>query len=201
MVRATPSRRPPQSGAEVAGEADGPPSAGPRAGAADAEAVQPTPRWILAAGALAVLAAAAGAFLWVAPDSGGPAPLLLVSPRDGDTLAAPLTLTFETTAPLGLGPRGWTAGDHHLHASVGAVEWMPGAAEVRPLPSDGVRSFRWVLAGVPPGTHLVRLYWSDLRHSPLPAGGSAPVRVTVVDSSGAGGPADTVPLDHGLHPQ
>src|SRR5688572_4879155 len=83
--------------------------------------------------------------------TGAIAPLRILSPADGDTLANPVLLSFSTPAPLRLEPSaGWTANDMHLHAMADSVEIMPAAADIAP---QGDSTFRWRLPRLDAGTH------------------------------------------------
>lgn len=103
---------------------------------------------------------------------GAPVPLVsLVSPARGSVVDQPVTLEFETDAPLARDATGWSADRLHLHVLIGATEVMPGPADVQPL---GGGRFRWTLPRVEPGQYPVRILWSDENHQPIRAGGSSP---------------------------
>jgi hypothetical protein len=116
------------------------------------------------------------------PDEGAAAPappaptLRLVSPADGQTVASPLVLTFESESPLSRQQGGWGTGSYHIHAEIDGREAMPGPADIRRL-ADG--AYAWSLGTVPPGPHRLRLYWSDPAHLPLSEGATALVTVRV----------------------
>ena len=93
------------------------------------------------------------------------APLHILEPGDGDTLANPVTLTFRTPAPLHVHPSmGWTANDMHLHAMADSVEIMPAAADIAPR---GDSIFHWRLPTLPAGTHRIHLTWAGRHHGNL----------------------------------
>ena len=79
-------------------------------------------------------------------------------------VANPVRLVFRTDPPLALTPMGWMAGDMHLHVLVDSVPLMAGAQDIEALPGGG---FAWTLPPIAPGTHNIRLFWSDERHAPL----------------------------------
>lgn len=146
---------------------------------------QPAPQRRLVA--IAAGYALAGAFVlwlgfWVAGRESRPAvpsahALVIYDPAPGAVVERPVTLLFETRAPLSLEPAGWVAGRLHLHASVDGVEIMPGPNDIRPL---GAGRFRWQLpATVAAGTRQIQLYWAGPDHRPLVDGASAPVRIEV----------------------
>lgn len=136
--------------------------------------IERTPAWLRAAMLLLAAAAAAGVLLWLTDAPADAHEIVLLRPAQGAEVSGPVELIFETPAPLTLGPRGWMAGEHHLHASVDGRELMPGAAEVE---SVGAQRFRWVIPPLEPGERTLRLYWSDPSHRPLSEGASQEVRV------------------------
>ena len=128
------------------------------------------PRSVAIAGFLAVGALILGLGFCLGGDGEGPgadriAPLHILDPVDGDTLANPVMLTFSTPAPLRLEPSmGWSANDMHLHAMADSVEIMPGAADIAP---HGDSTFRWRLPALPAGTRRIYLTWAGRHHGNL----------------------------------
>ncbi|HEX5725730.1 MAG TPA: hypothetical protein VFX98_09720 [Longimicrobiaceae bacterium] len=132
-------------------------------------------------GAIALLLALFFGVRWIAGSGDGDAPvprLELLRPADGDTAAQPLEVVFDAGAALRPGPGGWVAGDRHLHlgVGVGAGALMPAPGDLRP--AGGTR-YAWTLPRLEPGTHALRLFWSDAAHRPLAAGASRAAAVTV----------------------
>ncbi len=105
-----------------------------------------------------------------------PAQLTIVEPADSAQVAAPLEITFTTSAPLRLTPMGWQAGQLHLHAVIDGAEVMPGALDMRAL---GEGRFRWRLKDVAAGSHDIRLVWARADHRAIPEGASGDVTVEV----------------------
>ena len=105
------------------------------------------------------------------PDS-----LTILAPSDSATVAAPLTITFATSATLRLGPMGWQAGSYHLHALVDGSDLMPGAVDVQAL---GGGQYRWTLKSLAAGTHTIRLVWARRDHRSIPEGASQEIFVAV----------------------
>ncbi|HUH13172.1 MAG TPA: hypothetical protein VMK65_08685 [Longimicrobiales bacterium] len=136
--------------------------------------IEPTPRWLRAAMLLVAVAALAGVLLWLVEEPADAQEIVLLRPAEGTEVGGPVELIFETPAPLTLGPRGWMAGEAHLHASVDGRELMPAAADIE---SVGAQRFRWVIPALAPGERTLRLYWSDMSHRPLDEGASREVRV------------------------
>lgn len=149
-----------------------------QSGARDTQRVEPTPRWIGAAIVLLAVAAVAGVALWIfgSAGAGDGAPITVLRPAEGAEVSDPVEVIFATEAPLRLTPRGWMAGDLHLHASFGGLELMPGAADIEAV---GTGRFRWLLPARDPGPDTLRLYWSDQSHRPVVEGGSPAVPVEV----------------------
>jgi hypothetical protein len=135
-----------------------------------------------AVGALALLLALVFALVGGEEDGAleaAPAPprIVVIEPRDGAAVAGRVAVVLDAGEELRPAPAGWsTAAGHHLHAEVDGTELMAAPGELRLL--EGTR-YRWVLPGLPPGAHRIRLRWSDASHRPLPEGGSAPFTVTV----------------------
>lgn len=119
-------------------------------------------------------------FLRGGPDdepTGAPPALHILSPADGDSVPAPLQLTFMTDAPLHLDPMmGWVADEMHLHAMVSGTEVMPAAADIRP--AGDARQWVWHLPAVTPGEHTIFLTWAGRHHGNL-AGATDTVRIRV----------------------
>lgn len=105
-----------------------------------------------------------------------PAQITIVEPADSAQVAAPLEITFTTTAPLRLMPSGWQAGPLHLHAVIDGAEVMPGALDIR---AQGEGRFRWRIKAVAAGAHVVRLVWARADHRAIPEGASQEVAVVV----------------------
>lgn len=154
----------------------------PPADPAAALAPPPLLRSDLVFGALAVVAVVLALAFFVAgeSDDGAAAPpprITVVEPAGGAVVSGPFAIVFETPARMERAPTGWVAdGRYHLHATVGGVELMAGAADVEAL---GGRRFRWRIAGLPPGEHRMRLQWSGSDHRTLREGGSAPFTLLV----------------------
>jgi hypothetical protein len=102
--------------------------------------------------------------------------LQILAPANGDSVDARVELHFQVDADLRRAPEGWSAGRHHLHAAVDGQELMPGAADISILARD---RYIWTFPTLPPGERTIRLFWSDARHRPIPAGASPAVRVHV----------------------
>jgi hypothetical protein len=98
-----------------------------------------------------------------------PAQLTIVDPVDSAEVAAPLEVTFSTTAPLHLTPTGWQATRYHLHALIDGTSVMPGALDLHDL---GEGHFRWRIKGMAPGSHTLRLVWARPDHRAIPEGAS-----------------------------
>ncbi len=108
--------------------------------------------------------------------AGVPAPLVLVSPVDGDAVSGPVELVFTASgADLAPNPTGWGAEGFHVHAELDGVERMPAMADIRRTDDR----YAWMLADPPAGEITVRLLWSDSRHRPVPDGASEAVTVTI----------------------
>ena len=154
----------------------------PAADAAAPLAPPPPLKSDLVFGAVAVLALVLALVFFVAgeTDDGSAAPpprITVVEPASGTAVSGPFALVFETPARMVRDSTGWVAeGRYHLHATVGGVELMAGAADVRSL---GGRRFRWLIPGLPPGEHRIRLQWSGPDHRTLREGGSAPFTLLV----------------------
>jgi hypothetical protein len=133
-------------------------------------------------GALAVLAVVLAIVFFVAgetDDGAAPPPprITVVEPASGSAVSGPFAIVFETPASMTRDSAGWVAdGRYHLHAMVGEVELMAGAADIEPL---GGRRFRWSIPGLPPGEQRMRLQWSGPDHRTLREGGSAPFTLLV----------------------
>lgn len=134
-------------------------------------------------GAVAVLALVLALVFFVSgeTDDGSAAPppprITVVEPASGTAVSGPFAIVFETPARVARDSTGWVAdGRYHLHATVGGAELMAGAADVRSL---GGRRFRWLIPGLPPGEHRIRLQWSGPDHRTLREGGSAPFTLLV----------------------
>lgn len=105
-----------------------------------------------------------------------PAQLTILEPIDSAEVAAPLELTFSTTAPLHLAPTGWQAARYHLHALIDGTSVMPGALDIRDL---GAGHFRWRIKAIAPGPHTLRLVWARPDHRAIPEGASDEVEFEV----------------------
>ena len=103
-------------------------------------------------------------------------PLLTVTdPRPGATLDQPVVVTFNARTELR--PDGSNArATRHVHARIGATELMPGPTDV--LPVSGT-TYRWTLPRLPSGPAVLRLYWSDATHRPIPGAESDSVDVVI----------------------
>jgi hypothetical protein len=111
-------------------------------------------------------------------DSGAdsrPPSITIVDPRPGAELAQPVTVLFETRAPLRADGADSTS-NRHLHLDVGGTMLMPGPADVRRV-RGGL--YRWTLPPVPPGPATLRAYWSDAAHRAIAGapGDSVQVRI------------------------
>ncbi len=171
------------------GDGSGDEGARPDAGAADRDAgarrqspsgqrpLAPTIILLLVVGGILL-----GIGLWTGGNDHAAAPpapaaaLTIIEPADSATVAAPLEVTFSTTAPLRLTPMGWQAEHLHLHAIVDGTEIMPGALDIRALGDD---RYRWRLKSVVAGSHDIRLVWARPDHRSIPEGASADVSFTV----------------------
>lgn len=102
--------------------------------------------------------------------------LAIVAPVDGDTVDAPVPVVFGATARLEVTESGWGTDSLHLHLGVDGRDVMPARHEIVAT-ADG--HYRWSFAGLEPGPHTLRLFWSDASHRPLAAGASPAVTVTV----------------------
>ena len=100
-------------------------------------------------------------------------PATTIVTRD-TTVANPVRLVFTSSVPLELMDMGWMAGGRHLHVILDSTDIMAGAADMMHVAAD---TFAWTLPPVPPGTHLVRLFWSDARHLPVGDTTTAPLTV------------------------
>jgi hypothetical protein len=96
----------------------------------------------------------------------------LIVPAGDTTVGTRLTVTFETSVPLRLGAAGWAAGRYHLHALLDSVELMPGANDIRQLPTG---SYSWTVSGVRPGRF--QLVWARPDHTRLDQGASQRIRL------------------------
>ena len=108
--------------------------------------------------------------------AGGVPPLHIEEPADGDTLANPVVVTFNTPGALRLhAAHGWTAGELHLHAMADSVEIMPGAADIT---AAGENRWRWRLPALDTGEHRFYLTWAGRHHGNL-AGVADTIRIFV----------------------
>jgi hypothetical protein len=154
----------------------------PAADAAAPFAPPPPQKSDLVFGAVAVLALVLALVFFVAgeADQGSAPPpprITVVEPASGTAVSGPFAIVFETPARMARDSTGWVAeGRYHLHATVGGAELMAGAADVQAV---GGRRFRWLIPGLPPGEHRIRLQWSGPDHRTLREGGSAPFTLLV----------------------
>ena len=99
-----------------------------------------------------------------------PPTLAILTPAGEEVVGGAIRLEFTSSEPLSRGPGGWGTGEHHLHASLGRQEIMPGPESIERL--EGSR-YRWTMPAPTASTEL-RLFWSDAEHQPIPESGSAP---------------------------
>ena len=107
-----------------------------------------------------------GTILSLARAFGETAPLLMVGAIAGtfSVVGQPVTVIFQ--ARIELRPDGSNAaGTRHVHARVGATELMPGTVDVRQVRGT---MYQWTLPRLPAGPAVLRLYWSDAAHQPIP---------------------------------
>ncbi|HEX9938183.1 MAG TPA: hypothetical protein VGB15_13705 [Longimicrobium sp.] len=101
--------------------------------------------------------------------------LTIEDPRPGATLDQPLTVIFQARTELR--PDGSNAaGTRHVHARVGATELMPGSVDVRQVRGT---TYQWTLPRLPAGPAVLRLYWSDAAHQPIPGTESDSLSIVV----------------------
>ena len=105
-----------------------------------------------------------------------PRQIVLLEPDSAATFDGEVPLVFETSQALHFMRDGWMAGRAHLHAYIDGVELMPDRDDLEEI---GERRYRWVITGLAPGPHEIRLVWSGPDHRPLAAGGSRPVLIEV----------------------
>lgn len=98
-----------------------------------------------------------------------PPRIRMISPQGGARVTGPVDLVFEVDADLRPQPSGWGSGDLHIHLRLDGREFMPSPTDIQRLPSG---AYRWSIRGLDPGTHELRLSWSDGTHQPLAGGGS-----------------------------
>lgn len=106
-----------------------------------------------------------------------PPELSLWQPTDGELVRGAVSLVFSTPAELRYSRAGWGSGGFHVHAEVNGVEVMPGIDDFARLPDN---RYRWVIGPLAPGTHELRLFWSDRRHREVEGTGSPTIRVVVL---------------------
>ncbi|MFL5382370.1 MAG: hypothetical protein ACJ8GN_07675 [Longimicrobiaceae bacterium] len=106
---------------------------------------------------------------------GRPPRITIGDPRPGAELDQPITVTFETRAPLRADGTDTTS-NRHVHVDAGGAMLMPGSADVRRV--EGT-TYRWTLPRLPSGPVRLRAYWSDGAHRPIPGapGDSVDVRI------------------------
>lgn len=95
-------------------------------------------------------------------------PLRIVHPRNGAVVGNPVAVVFETPADLakmtmrpGTDAHGPMAAMPHLHVELDRRQDMP---MLKHLVRVGPQRYRYVLGTVPPGRHVLRVYWADARH-------------------------------------
>ena len=106
---------------------------------------------------------------------GRPARITIVDPRPGAELDQPVTVTFDTRAPLRADGADTTS-SRHVHVDAGGAMLMPGPADVRRV--EGT-TYRWTLPRLPSGPVRLRAYWSDGAHWPIAGAPSDSVDVRI----------------------
>lgn len=110
-----------------------------------------------------------------APRASVEAPRIVVAdPTGGEVIHGPLQLVFRSETELRVQPSGWGTGDLHLHLQVDDRQYMPATTDIERLPNG---AYRWSFRRLEPGPHVLRLFWSDAAHVPVPGGGSPELRV------------------------
>ena len=101
-----------------------------------------------------------------------PPPITIATPSPGAVIGTPLIVRFETARPIALRSSGWGFQRFHLHAWINGIEYMPAAADIRPIDQH---TYEWTFAGIQPGSAELQLAWSDQAHRKWPSGSSAVV--------------------------
>jgi len=103
--------------------------------------------------------------------------LTITTPLANAAVDSPLAVRFTTAQPIALSPSGWGYGALHVHAWVNDVQYMPAAADIRPV---GERTYELTLPAVPRRESLrVRLGWANAAHAGLSQGSSQDVPLVV----------------------
>jgi len=102
--------------------------------------------------------------------------LAIMAPIAGSAADSPLVITFSSTKPIELTPKGWGAAGLHLHAWVNDVQYMPAASEIKKINGS---QYQWALPLIGRGPLVVRLGWADVRHRPIAAGSTPDVPLTL----------------------
>jgi hypothetical protein len=107
-----------------------------------------------------------------------PAPpaVALLEPAPGAAVGGPLSIVFRVEGELVQQPAGWGIGGFHLHLRLDDLELMPSRSDVEALRAG---SYRWTVGRLEPGSHRLRLFWSDSGHQPVAGGESELVEIVV----------------------
>lgn len=104
--------------------------------------------------------------------------LRILSPKPNDKLGRVITVEFETPADLAKMTMGAGVVGVHLHLDLDGAVLMPSSTDLTRTAKDRYR-YTFDLP-VKPGTHAIKVYWSDGRHKTIEESVQS-VRFTVVD--------------------